>query len=181
MYLRRKEMDHAKPADVRLVVNDENSLYTKFSPEAEFDIGVKTYLKSKLACEGYVTSIKLTVTAPAPIDEERFLSAVANWTRDERKTILQEATVNKRLLLGLLVVASLFIIISLSMSKHINVFSYTIIPVLGSVALGRAAGIFITDLPINDAKIKMLNAMEKNNVISFEYDNDKSRVSGQEN
>ena len=62
----------------------------------------------------------------------------------------------------------LCIILSLSLTERTDIFSYTIFPVLGSVALGRAASICIAELPMNDARIKLLNEIEKGNTIIFE-------------
>ena len=70
--------------------------------------------------------------------------------------------------MGMLVIASIFIILSLYMSKRFDVLSYTIIPVLGSVALGRAAGIIIVDLPTNKAKQVLLDELGVKSTIVFE-------------
>ena len=69
----------------------------------------------------------------------------------------------------MLVIASVFIILSLYLAKYLSVLSYTIVPVLGSVALGRAAGIFLSDLPINTAKQRLIDEWEKKSIIVFEY------------
>ena len=103
-----------------------------------------------------------------PIDEDRFRSAVANWVQEEKLKFRQEEKTTNRMLIGFLVIASLFIILSLQLEKRVEALSYTIIPVLGSVALGRAAGICLTDLPINRAKRQMINDMENNSPIIFE-------------
>lgn len=153
---------------VEIVVNDENDLYTPLSPDNEFDQGVRSYIKSKIALLGYDTNIGLRVISRDPLDEERFRSAVKNWIRDEKISMRQESRESNRIMFGMLVVASVFIILSLVLSKYISVLSYTIIPVLGSVALGRAAGIFITEMPINKAKQKMADELEMNSPVVFE-------------
>ena len=80
----------------------------------------------------------------------------------------REDKITSRTLISLLVFASFFIILSMYLSKYDNVFSYTIIPVLGSVALGRAAGMFITELPVSKGKKHYMDIVEKNSTIVFE-------------
>ena len=71
------------------------------------------------------------------------------------------------MLIGMLAVASALIFLSIFMQTRIEVLKYTIIPVLGSVALGRATGICITELPINRAKRQMIDQIEQNSTIEF--------------
>ena len=155
-------------ADIRLFVENEQDLYLSFSPKDEFNTGVKEYIRLKAACADYNSNIRLIVTCSAPIDEERFRSAVANWILEEKVIFRQESKVTHRMLIGMLVIASVFITLSLSLAQHFSVLSYTIIPVLGTVALSRAAVICLTDVPINKAKQRLLNEWEKNSVIVFE-------------
>ena len=154
--------------DITLLVNEEKDLYTPFSPEAEFRSDVKSYIRSKVANSDYNSNINLKVICSAPIDEERFRSAVASWINEEKIVSRQESKITNRTLMGMLVIASIFIILSLYMSKRFDVLSYTIIPVLGSVALGRAAGIIIVDLPTNKAKQVLLDELGVKSAIVFE-------------
>ena len=78
-------------------------------------------------------SISLTVLHSDPIDEERFREAVTHWIEEEKAVFKQESSISNHLLVGMLVIASVFIILSLSLQKRFDVLSYTIIPVLGSV------------------------------------------------
>ena len=155
--------------ELKMAVKNEEDLYTPLSPESEFNVGVKTYLSSKVALAEFKNNISLTVISSVPLDEERFRAAVAKWIHDERIVFEQASKISNRMLIGMLLVASLFITVSLSLVEHVNVFSYTIIPVLGSVALGKAAGICITEIPINSAKRKLINELEKNSSIIFQY------------
>ncbi len=58
-------MNHAEQQNIRLVVDDEQALYTSFSPEDEFDEPVKTYIRSKAAGKDQTKSINLN---PVPYD-----------------------------------------------------------------------------------------------------------------
>ena len=147
--------------DIRLLVNNEQDLYTPLSPESEFRQEVKDYIRKKAACADYNNNFRLRVICSSPVDEQKFRAAVASWAREEKISFSQESKATNRLLVGMLVIASVFIILSL--------FSYTIVPVLGSVALGRAAGIFLSDLPINTAKQRLIDEWEKKSIIVFEY------------
>lgn len=161
-------MAEEKKEFIELLVNDESDLYIPYSPDSEFNQGVRSYIKSKIAYLGYDKAVNLKVISSAPIDEEKFRAAVANWIRDEKVLFMQESKEDNRMLIGMLVIASLFITLSLVLTEHVSVLSYTIIPVLGSVALGRAAGICISDLPINKTKRMLIDDMQKNGVIEFE-------------
>ncbi len=145
-------MSEKEIKDIKIVVNDEDSLYVPYSPESEFNEGLKSYIRSKVAEESSGSGIRLIVMSPSPINEEKFKTAIRNWTRDQRAVFVREDKITSRTLISLLVFASFFIILSMYLSKYDNVFSYTIIPVLGSVALGRAAGMFITELPVSKGK-----------------------------
>lgn len=154
--------------DVKLIVTNEESLYLPFSDGDEFSFSVRDYIKTKYSGAEIGDFLRLTVVSSAPIDEDRFRSAVTNWVQEEKLKFRQEEKTTNRMLIGMLVIASLFIILSLQLEKQVAALSYTIIPVLGSVALGRAAGICLTDLPINRARKQMLNDMEQNSPIIFE-------------
>ena len=161
-------MDQRNYKDIKLIVSNEESLYLPFSDGDEFSFSVRDYIKTKYTSAEVGDLLRLTVVSSAPIDEDRFRSAVANWVQEEKLKFRQEEKTTNRMLIGFLVIASLFIILSLQLEKRVEALSYTIIPVLGSVALGRAAGICLTDLPINRAKRQMINDMENNSPIIFE-------------
>ncbi len=162
-------MEYTEKTNIRLIVDDEQSLYIRFSPEAELSEGVRSYIKSKIAGKYLNNDISLTVISSAPIDETRFKAAVMNWIREEKEKLSQDVKTTLRLLVGMLAVATIFIILSMSLTKQYNVISYTIIPVLGSVALGRAAGICVTEMPIKHASLQLVREMENNSKIFFEY------------
>lgn len=90
-------MHHVEQMNIILVVEDEKSLYTNFSPEAEFDHDVKEYIKSKIAGEEDNKSVQLTVVSQDPLDEEKFRSAVSNWISDEKKVLRQSEKNTTRL------------------------------------------------------------------------------------
>ena len=77
-------MDNEKSKSISILVDDEQTLYSSFSPEPEFAEPVKIYIRSKLADERYMKGIRMTVISQKPIDEERFRAASANWIRTEK-------------------------------------------------------------------------------------------------
>ena len=162
-------MAQKDPIDINLLVNDEQAIYETLSPDVEFKNSLKDFIKDKIVCSRYKNSFRLTVFSPTPIDEQRFRSAVSNWIRDEKTIFRQEVKLVLRMLIGMLIIGSLFIVFGLFLAEKDNVFSYTIIPVVGSVALGKAATIIITELPISIAKVRILNNIEKNNLIIFKH------------
>ena len=106
-------MDQTGPKSISLVVNNEESLYTPFSPEAEFTELVKAYIRSKLADEKYLQGISMTVFAQEPIDEERFRTASANWIRSEKTVFKTQERNTIRMLIGTLVFGSIMILMCL--------------------------------------------------------------------
>ena len=161
-------MSEKEIKDIRLIVENENSLYVPYSPESEFNEGLKSYIRSKVAELSSGSGIRLIVMSPSAMDEEKFKTAIRSWTRDQKAVFAREDKITSRTLISLLVFASFFIILSIYLSKYDNVFSYTIIPVLGSVALGRAAGMFITELPVSKGKKHYMDMVEKNSTVVFE-------------
>ena len=160
-------MNLKESKEIKILVNKEEDLYTPFSPDSELNDDVKNYIKSKIIPAGYQNNFTLTVIYSDAIDEDRFRAAVSNWIKDEKEIFRQKAEASRRLLIGLFVIASIFIIANLAMVKTFNVLSYTIIPVMGTVALWKAADICITELPIINVKRKLLREMENNNNIVF--------------
>ena len=164
-------MHHVEQMNIILVVEDEKSLYTNFSPAAEFSHDVKDYIKSKIAGEEDNKSVQLTVVSQDPLDEEKFRSAVSNWISDEKKVLRQSEKNTMRLFFGLLVFGSIMILLSSFLVSRFTVLQNTLIPIMGSVSLTRAVRTLIIDVPKVRAQKWILKEMEKNNVVSFEYDN----------
>ena len=162
-------MDKTEQKNIRLVVDDEQKLYTPFSPDNDFNEPVKAYIRSKMVGKGDHQSIRLTVMSREPLDEERFRSAVANWIRDEKAIFRKAGKDLMRLLAGLLILGSILIVLSLALEKHVEVLKYSLLPVMGSLALSRAAGILVLKMPTNTKSEKLIREMEENSVITFEY------------
>ena len=102
-------MEQRKYKDVKLIVNDEDSLYMPFSDGDEFAFSVRDYIKTKYAGAELGDLLRLTVVSAVPIDEDRFRSAVSNWIVDEKLKFRQEEKTTNRMLIGFLVIASFFI------------------------------------------------------------------------
>ena len=168
-----EKMKHSEQENIRLLVDDEKTLYTKFNPEAEFDEPVKKYIRSKIAVKKGLKCIRMTVISKKPLDEEKFRSATSNWIMEE-KVLLQANEENTiRLLIGLLIFGSILVLLGLAAQSQNEWIRYSILPVMGSLALSKAAGILLVDLPTLSANKGIFSAVEKNNVITFEYENNK--------
>lgn len=162
---------------IKLVVNDEQSLYNSFNPEDEFDGSVKSYITSKIVDTNSIKGITLNVISQEPIDEDRFRSAVSSWVKDEKAAFkLKEKTILITLLAAL-IFGSLMLLLCIFLEKTIDVIQYSLMPIMGSLALGKSAGILVEDLPIIKAQNVIFKEMERSNVITFEYGQDNSRVS----
>ena len=97
-------MEQRKYKDVKLIVNDEDSLYMPFSDGDEFAFSVRDYIKAKYAGAEIGDLLRLTVVSAVPIDEDRFRSAVSNWIVDEKLKFRQEEKTTNRMLIGFLVI-----------------------------------------------------------------------------
>ena len=166
-------MGNAEQTNIKLIVDDEQSLYVSFSPEDEFSDSVKSYIRSKLS-DGMHSrqGIDMTVISRKPIDEERFRSAVSNWIRDEKVLFKTAEKLTIYSLIGLLVFGSVMLILSLTLSEYNDVLKYSLLPIIGSISLSKAAGILCFEMPAMTAQKLRFNKMEKYNVITFVYDND---------
>ena len=76
------------------------------------------------------------------------------------------------MLIGTLIFGSVMLLLCLSLEKIIDVLQYSLMPIMGSLALSKSASIIIMDMPLIRAKRWILEGMEKKNVITFEYEND---------
>ena len=143
-------MGNAEQTNIKLIVDDEQSLYVSFSPEDEFSDSVKSYIRSKLS-DGMHSrqGIDMTVISRKPIDEERFRSAVSNWIRDEKESFNKREKETRISLIGGLVFGSLLLILSIVMEQRVEVLKYSL-PTI------RVERWFFTEI-------------EKNSVITFEY------------
>ena len=164
-----EEMSQTQQTHIKLVVTDEQELYNSFSPDNEFDESVKSYIKSKIVDQSTLKSLRLTVISQDPIDEERFRSATASWIRDEKASFRQEDKSTYLTLLGALIFGSIMLLMCIYLEKTIDVLQYSLMPIMGSLALGKAAGILVEDLPMIKARKWIFEEIEHNNVITFEY------------
>ena len=162
-------MDKAKI----LVVDDEQALYAPFTPEDEFSEPLKSYIKSKLAGYDHYQSFNMTVVSHEPLDEARFRSAISNWTRNEKALFRTHEKKTIRTLIGMLIFGSIMLVLTLSLQKQIVELKYSLMPIMGTLALNNAVTIIIKDMPDISVKKWILNEMEKHNVITFEYGNEK--------
>lgn len=163
-------MDSTEQKNIKLVVNDEQSLYTPFSPEDEFNESVKSYIRSKLTDGRYSNGISMTVISREPMNEDRFRAAVSNWIRDEKVSFEKRAKEARIALIGGLILGSILLLASIFIEKRVDVLKYSLLPIMGSLALGRAASILIIDVPTIRVERWFFKEIEKNSLIEFEYD-----------
>ena len=155
--------------NVKLVVKDEQELYTSFSPEEEFTDSVKKYIQSKITGRGFNGFVGLTVISGKPINEDRFKLAVKNWVRDENEKFRRDRKDTIRLMIGLLLFGSALVIFNIKLQDKYELARYSLVPIMGSLSMSRATGLLIIDLPILTSKIKVLNRIEEGSVVTFEY------------
>ena len=113
--------------------------------------------------------IDMTVISREPMDEERFRSAVANWIRDEKAAFTRKEKETRISLIGGLFFGSLLLIVSIFMEQRIEVLKYSLLPIMGSLALGSAASTLVVDIPTIRVERWFFKEIEKNSVITFEY------------
>ena len=155
--------------EIRLVVKDEQSLYTPFSPADELDESVRSYIRSKVAEDKLRQNFHLIVMSQEPVDEERFRTAVSNWIRDEKAACNGDEKETVIRLAGSLVFGTILILLSIELEAQFDVVKYSLMPIMASLALSNAAGILIEKIPMIRATKWILAETEKNNMITFEY------------
>ena len=158
--LGRTEPDHKEPKNIRIVVEDEEALYTKLSPEDEFNDSIKSYIRAKISGRGFNRYTGLTVISRKPIDEDRFRSAVSNWVRDEEDVFKSDRYEKVCLMIGLLLFGSALVVFGIKLQDKYEVARYSLVPIMGSLSLSRATGILVIDLPLLSSKIKLLKRVE---------------------
>ena len=167
-------MESNERTEIKLVLKNEQELYSDLDPEDDFRESVKMYIRSKAAAADN-NNIRLTVISKEPLDEDKFRSAVSNWTRDEKTLFKKTEKDTLKMLIGLLVFGSVMIVVSLALVNRFDLLKYSLLPILGSLALSRAVRIMIIEMPVIRAQRWMINEMEKNNMISFKYDTEPER------
>ena len=155
--------------NIKILVKDEQDLYMRFSPADEFSDSLKRYIRSKTACADQDQHIKLEVTSSAPLDQERFRSAAANWINEEKALFRQEFKRNNLSQIRMLILGIVFIIIGMLLESYINMMPliYMAITTIGSFGLGRAVAAWIEQLPENRKMLQLTNEMEKTSLIEF--------------
>ena len=153
---------------IRLVVNDEQTLYTPLNPETEFSPLIKNYIKTKTAIFNYYHGLNLTVISREPVNEEKFRLAVANWIADEKAVFRKNKRENTITVIALLVAGSILIVWNILLQKRYEGVQYSLLPIMASLALSRAAGILLMDIPKNHAEKQLLLQLEKDSTITFE-------------
>jgi hypothetical protein len=73
------------------------------------------------------------------------------------------------MLIGLLLFGSVLIVFSIKLQQKYELAKYSLVPIMASLGLSRAAGILVIDLPILSAKLKLLKKVESESMVTFEY------------
>ena len=161
-------MINKEPTNIRMIVEDEEALYSTFSPDAEFKHPVKSYIRSKVDVSNYKNGIRLTVMSGKPLDEDRFRKAVSNWVRAEKAKHSSNEKKTLFMLSALLIFGSIMFVLSLFLVKNYQLLKYSLLPIIGSLALSKAAGIIVMDIPAIRAQRWVMREIEKSNLIIFE-------------
>ena len=142
------------------------------SPEPEFNGSVKEYIKSKLIGDDYRNGINITVISDKPIDEKRFFTAKENWIRTDSIIFKAEEKSTVRTLVGSILFGFAMLVSCLAIEEKYVMLQYSLMPIMGSIALGDAASILIKDMPMILVKKRIMKEMKNNNIITFEYGSD---------
>ena len=74
------------------------------------------------------------------------------------------------MLFGMLIFGSIMSVLSLFLVDQNDLLKYSILPLIGSFALGRAVRIMIMELPMIRAQRWLLDEMGKTSIVNFEYE-----------
>lgn len=156
--------------NIRLIVEDEQSLYTSFSPDSEFNENVKQYIRSKASIVDYRQPIELTVISSSPLDEERFKSAIANWINDETTLFIRQEKQSLQLPRVMFIVGASIIILITLLKQFIEPLTFAVIVIIGTAVLGRGVTNWYEHTLGIKAKRWLLSELKKTNTIVFQND-----------
>ena len=158
-----------KENNINLLVKDEQSLYTPFSPVAEFNEPVKSYIRSKILLHDYKQQIKLTVISSSPLDEEKFRSAAANWIEDEIALFAQDEKNSTHLPTAMFIIGVLIIILVSLLKQYFEPLTYAIILIIGTAVAGKGVTNWYEHVPAIKARKWLSEEIDKTSTIEFEY------------
>lgn len=157
--------------NIRLIVKDEQDLYTPLSPDDEFSDPVKSYIRSKALNADYKQPVKLTVISSSPLDEEKFRSAAANWVREEKTAFELNAKQSTKLPTAMFIIGGLVVIIVSLLKQHFEPLTYAIILIIGTAVIGKGVTNWYEHVPAIRARRWLTEEVEKKSTIVFEYEN----------
>ena len=163
-----------KVKNIRLLVKDEQSLYTPFSPDDEFSEPVKTYIRSKALGDDYKQQIKLTVISSAPLDEDKFRSASANWIEEEKALFEQNEKRATQLPTAMFIIGALIIILVTLFKSYFEPLTFAIILIIGTAVIGKGVTNWYEHVPAYKAKKWLATEIDKTSTIEFLYEDDNS-------
>lgn len=155
--------------NIRLLVNDEQSLYTPFSPDDELSEPVKSYIRSKVIGHDYRQEIKLTVISSSPLDEEKFKSAIANWIEDERAVFEQNEKQSTTLTSAIFIIGVSIIILLSLLKQHLEPLTAAIILIIGTGLTAKGVQRWYEQVTTFKAKKWLTAEKGKKSTIVFEY------------
>lgn len=158
-----------KENNIRLLVKDEQSLYSPFSPDAEFSEPVKSYIRSKTLGDDFKQQIKLTVISSAPLDEDRFRTAAANWVKDEKAGFEQDYKRYIHFPRAMFIIGVLIIILVSLLKPYLDPLTHAIILIIGTAVAGKGVVNWYEQVPAIRARKQLTKEIDKTSTIVFEY------------
>ncbi|MCR5034606.1 MAG: hypothetical protein K6B42_04195 [Clostridia bacterium] len=155
---------------IRLVVEDEQSLYSPFSPDCEFNENVKQYIRSKASLGDYRQPMELIVISSSPLDEERIRSAIANWVKDEKTLFIRKEKQSTQLPSAMFIIGASIIILITLLRQFIEPLTYAVILIIGTAVLGRGVTNWYEHTLGIKAKRWLISELNKTNMIVFRID-----------
>lgn len=160
--------------EIRILAEDEQSLYTPLSPDDEFSEPVKTYIRSKLLGYNLKHQLKLTVISSSPLDEEKFKSATANWVKDEKAVFDRKERYSTILPTVMFIIGGLVVVLMSLLRKYFDPIEYAVIVIIGTAVMGRGVTNWYEHVPAIRTRKWLTNEIEKTSTIVFEYEDHSS-------
>ena len=158
-----------KENNIRLLVKDEQSLYSPFSPDAEFSEPVKSYIRSKTFGDDYKQQIKLTVISSSPLDEEKFRSSASKWVEEEKAVFEQNYRRFIHLPRAMFIIGVLIIILVSLLKPYFEPLTHAIILIIGTAVAGKGVVNWYEQVPAIRARKWMTEEINNTSTIVFEY------------
>ena len=154
---------------IKLRVQSEEWLYQTLDPEeACFTDEIRSYIYGKMVRQIKQKDHEIIVQSPEQLNEEKFLSAVRQWIRDDKESMRTERKKDMvmQTYFGLLGIG--FLLLEIILEGKASIVWQTVISAVSGFSLWEVVNIWIFQFPVLRLRKKVLEKITKKTKIRFE-------------